>query len=60
MFVQIIVCKCMTSLQGEPGPKGPHGPPGSRGVPVSRPVQRLYMKSKSTMFIFKNLTIGLL
>lgn len=29
----------VTSLQGEPGPKGPHGPPGSRGVPVSRPCQ---------------------
>ncbi len=39
MVVEITVSKPVTSLQGEPGPKGPHGPPGSRGMPVSRPVQ---------------------
>lgn len=39
MVIEIIVSKSVTSLQGEPGPKGPHGPPGSRGVPVSKPVQ---------------------
>ena len=37
MGVEFFNSKHVTSLQGEPGPRGPHGPPGSRGGPVSKP-----------------------
>lgn len=42
MGVEFINSKHVTSLQGEPGPRGPHGPPGSRGGPVSKPVQLVH------------------